>query len=75
MSGTKPKKGDRLVFTGAYAAEVTAGYPPGTVVKTHYNQEFREPYVTVRLDSEDGQPDRYADWPVCETSPAPQVGQ
>jgi hypothetical protein len=60
---SRPKKGDRLVYTGPYADEVVEGYPPGVVVG------FREygTKVTVRLEK-DGE--SYADWPITETAPA-----
>ena len=77
---SKPKKGDRLVYTGEYAtlqdwidlgcsaADWTPvpPYPPGTVVAFRYNR------VTVLLDKAEGETeDAYADWPIAETEPAP----
>lgn len=60
----KPRKGDRLIYTGEYDPSVTTRYQPGTVVA------FRNygTTVTVRLD---GPEDLYADWPINETAPAP----
>lgn len=57
----RPRKGDRLVYTGPYAPGVTAFYGPGTVVG------FRKygRVVTVHLDDGDN-----ADWPVDDVAPA-----
>lgn len=64
----KPKKGDRLIYTGPYAPEVACGYPPGTVVGfRNYGQK-----VIVLLDKSEGEvEDLYADWPVDEVKEAP----
>ena len=85
MSMSKPKKGDRLVYTGEYATlqdYIDLGgsaadwtpvppYPPGEVVSFR-NNRFHGPSVTVLLDrADDGTKDVYADWPIAETEPAP----
>jgi hypothetical protein len=65
----RPRKGDRLIYTGPYAAEVApdAQYGVGEVVGfRNYGTK-----VTVRLVEEDEE--LYADWPVAETAPAPPV--
>lgn len=60
----KPRKGDRLVYTGPYAPGVTGRYGPGEVVGfRNYGQT-----VVVRLEGEE--PEAWADWPVDQTAPA-----
>ena len=66
---SRPKRDDRLVYTGPYAPGVTHKYPPGTVVSLHTNR-FHGPSVTVLLDRQDGDTeDRYADWAIEQTAP------
>lgn len=72
----KPRKGDRLTYTGTYASGITTRYPPGEVVAFRTNRGV--PCVTVKLDVDsDHDPAKftvealYADWPIAETAPVP----
>jgi hypothetical protein len=74
----KPRKGDRLRYTGKYAHEMPEAfgsmtpadpvppYPPGTVVGFR-SSRFSGPTITVLLDKSEGDTqDLYADWPINE---------
>jgi len=64
----RPRKGDRLIYTGGYATPTVPPYPPGTVVAfRNYGTK-----VTVLLDKQEGDTDDlYADWPIDQVAPAP----
>lgn len=74
----RPKKGDRLVYTGKYAHEMpevfgpvdpVPPYPPGEVVAFRTNRGVR--CVTVLLDKAEGETeDLYADWPIEDVAHA-----
>lgn len=80
----RPRKNDRLVYTGPYATveeqralgmpdpRPIAPYPPGTVMA--FREHGRK--VTVRLDPPYLDPDvtEYADWPVDQVDFAQQAG-